>query len=124
MTAPTQTPVNQLSLFEAGRLKPITPVTSDQDLTIEERFEQFHEANPHVAEALARLALRLRRRGRKRFGMKALFEILRYQHALQTDDPNSSFKLNNDFSSRYARLLMDEYAELEDFFETRELKSA
>lgn len=86
--------------------------------TIEERFEAFHAANPHVAETLAQMALELRRRGWKRYGIAALWEVLRFQRAMQTDS-NEPYKLNNDFRALYARLLMQQYPELDGFFEIR-----
>lgn len=84
---------------------------------IEERFQEFHETNPHVYEQLRNLALRLKRRGRTRYGMKGLFEVLRWQHAMETDDPE--FKLNNNYTAHYARLLMEREPELAGFFEIR-----
>ena len=36
----------------------------------------------------------------------------------------TEFKLNNDFTSRYARLIMQQEPDLEDFFEVRVLRSA
>jgi hypothetical protein len=48
-------------------------------------------------------------------------EVVRFHRALETTDPD--FKLNNNYSSRYARILMDEEPELAGFFQTRELKS-
>lgn len=123
MTAPTTyTSVQQPSLFD-GPLQQTRPVSTSGDQTIEEQFKAFHEENPHVAEALAQMALRLKRRGREHFGMKALFETLRFEYALRTDDPNSEFRLNNNYTALYARLLMRQYPELEGFFETRQRRA-
>ena len=69
-------------------------------LPIEGRFEQFHKNNPQVAAALKEMAYGLREKGVKRFGMKALFEVLRYQTALETD--GEPYKLNNNFTAFYA----------------------
>lgn len=52
MTAPTA----QLTLF-GDRLRPTTRVETNREMTIEERFKAFHEANPHVAQALAEMDL-------------------------------------------------------------------
>lgn len=89
--------------------------------SIDDRFYWFHALNPSVYEALKQLALDAKRRGVKRYGMKALFEVLRYSHTLRT--LSDDFKLNNDFTSRYARMLMENEPELKGFFEKRELKS-
>lgn len=117
--------VLQPSLFEEFASLPlaptVTPETRPEDgrLTIEERFRRFHEANPHVYEALERLALGMRRRGAPKWSMKAMFELLRWAYWLMTSDV-SGFKLNNIYTAPYARLLMAERPELAGFFETRE----
>lgn len=89
-----------------------------QGQTIGERFEEFHQANPHVYREIVRRSLRLRRRGVKRFGMKAIFEVMRYDYALQTQ--GDEYKLNNNYTAHYARLVMAEVPELEGLFELRE----
>jgi len=94
----------------------------DRKLSIDEQFKQFHEANPAVYDALRNLALDMRRRGVQHYGTKGLFEVLRWSYSLQTQ--GDEFLLNNNYTSRYARLLMQQEPELAGFFETRELKSA
>ena len=86
-------------------------------LTLEQRFDAFHAANPHVYANLRRLALDAQRKGRT-VGIKMLFEVLRWQYAMQTTD-DSDFKLNNSYTSFYARLLMEREPELQNYFETR-----
>ncbi len=88
---------------------------------LEDRFWEFHEANPDVYRRLRALALQMRRRGVVRYGMAGLFEVLRWEHAMQTSDPEG-FKLNNDYRSFYARLLMEREPELRGFFEVRTLR--
>lgn len=53
-------------------------IPPDPGLSLEERFHQFDQRNPHVYEALRRLALDLANRGRTRIGVKALVEVLRW----------------------------------------------
>lgn len=89
--------------------------------TIQERFEAFHEANPHVLTALVELATSLQERGHARYGIAGLFEVLRYQAALRTE--GDTYKLNNNFRSRYARLIMERVPRLEGFFEIRTLQT-
>lgn len=85
-----------------------------------EAFERFHRENPHVYEQLKRLAFKLKNRGVRRWGCKALYEVLRYEAAVQTSAPAGSYKLNNSFTAYYARLLMEQEPDLAGFFETRE----
>lgn len=91
--------------------------------TIERRFRQYHAAHPEVYRELVQLARQAKAAGRTRMGMKALFEILRWNRMLNGVDPEG-FKLNNIFSSRYTRLICEQEPDLADLFQTRELKSA
>lgn len=102
--------VDQLGLFDR-----IVAINA-HGLTLEQRFAAFHEANPHVYAHLRRLALDARRRGRQ-VGIKMLYEVLRWQYAMQTS--GDDFKLNNSYTSFYARLLMEQEPELAGYFETR-----
>lgn len=92
--------------------------------SIEADFRQFHALNPKVYHSLVKLARDLHERGRRRIGIGMLFEVLRWQHAMSTVDPGSEFKLNNNYRSRYARLIMDQEPDLDEIFETRELTAA
>jgi len=86
--------------------------------TIEERFVSFDAANPHIYNGLKRIALNLRREGRKQYGVKALFERLRWDGSVTTET-GEDYKLSNDFTALYARKLMRECQELRGFFAIR-----
>lgn len=92
-------------------------------VSIDDAFEAFHDANPWVYNSLVHLARELTAAGRTRIGMKMLFEVLRWQWSLRTTDPTVDFKLNNNYTSRYARLIMDHEPDLMGVFETRALTS-
>ena len=47
--------------------------------TLAERFTAYHAANPQVYARLVAMARELRRKGLKRYGIAALWEVLRYQ---------------------------------------------
>lgn len=102
-------------------LQQTTQPKVSKEATIQERFEAFHRENPHVYAALRSLALQMLSNGVRQYGIKGLFEILRWQFALQTN--GEPFKLGNSYTSRYARLLVKNTPELEGFFEFRELRS-
>ena len=87
-------------------------------VTIRAKFEEFHDRNPHVYEALVSLAYQAKSRGRDRIGIKQLFEVLRWDYMLRTE-ADDGFKLNNNYAPHYARLIMDEEPALKDIFETR-----
>jgi len=80
-------------------------------------FRQFHQANPHVYTKLRELALQLKRKGRERYSIVWLFEVVRWHTAINTTDQD--YKLNNNLRPWYARLLMHREPELVDFFRTR-----
>ena len=83
-------------------------------------FERFHAANPHVYQALRTAALHAVARGRK-VGMKAIYERVRWEYAVETRE--EPYKLNNNYTAHYARLLMESVPELHGYFETRNLRS-
>jgi hypothetical protein len=84
-------------------------------------FEQFHTANPWVYRRLKDLALAIKQTGRDHYGMKALFEVLRFEHAMDTTKADG-LKLNNNYTALYARKIGQEVPGLEDFFQYRERK--
>lgn len=94
----------------------------DPPVSIQERFEDFHRAHPEVYEYLVQLTLELWRAGRTHYGIKALWERVRFHFSLE-QDASEDFKLNNNYTSRYVRLMVHEYPEFEGMFETRELKA-
>lgn len=119
VTAPAP-PAESVAPFEA--VMPVAGVLAD-DTRIGQKFAAFHRENPRVYAALRELALAAVRRGKKKIGAKALWERLRWDlwiEARDGDDPE--FKLNNVFTSRYARLLMESEPELAGAFETRVLR--
>ncbi len=67
-------------------------------------FEEFHSNNPHVYERLVGMTSGLLDRGRKRVGIGMLFEVLRWEHHMDTltDEP---FKLNNNYRAYYVRMI-------------------
>ena len=105
------------NLFDAG-LAPVPVVTPQHD-TIGESFEAFHQANPWVMDALVRLARDMRAGGRDVIGIKMLFEVLRWQHARNTIDAHSGFKLDNNYAPHYARRIMADHPDLDGMFHLR-----
>ena len=93
-------------------------------LGIHEKFVEYHEKNPHVLVELMRLADDLWRKGRKRIGLQLLFEVCRYNSMIRADDPNSQFKINNNYAAHYARLMLDQRPDWATFIETREIRTA
>ena len=87
----------------------------------EEAFQAFHAENLHVYRALVELARTAKAQGAAEVGIGMLWEVLRWRLFFETSD--RSFKLNNNYRSRYARLIMAQEEDLRGLFETRELTS-
>lgn len=86
--------------------------------SISKQFEQFHIDNPHVYWIMAMLAREwVKRTGRHKLGTKALFERARWEIAITTSDPD--YKLNNNYTAYYARMLMRFEPDLVDIFNLR-----
>lgn len=83
-----------------------------------ERFEEFHRDNPRVYETLVRLAREwVAAFGRRKLGLAALRERARWEIALSTSDPD--YKINNNYTPYYARLLMLREPDLAGLFDLR-----
>jgi aminoglycoside N3'-acetyltransferase len=93
-------------------------------LTIQQRFELFHAANPWVYSALESVVADLINRGQRKVGIRMAWEVVRWTYARRTTDPTSSFRANDHYHSRYVRLLIDRHPEWADVFELRELRAS
>lgn len=102
-------------------LEPLVEPDYAPGLTIAERFALFHEQNPHVAKALEALAGQWLAR-HERASMKALFERLRWESGLQTH--GEAYRLNNDYTALYARLLIERRPEWAAAFTLRVRKAS
>ncbi|MFI5688624.1 hypothetical protein [Streptomyces sp. NPDC051636] len=90
--------------------------------TLDERFDDFHASNPWVLEALEELTTQWIKAGGGRIGVKALFEQLRWSSPHIAD--GEPFRLNNNFTSRYARLLCARHPEWAGVFQLRSLRTS
>jgi hypothetical protein len=89
--------------------------------TLDERFAQYHAANPHVYAELVRLAREAKAAGRQRVGAKELFEVCRWHLRLKAR--GDEYGLNNSMTSNYARLIQEQEPDLRGMFETRRRRS-
>ncbi len=98
----------------------------DQDVflwetKLDRKFLSYHTANPHVYILFQKYARQMLNAGRKRYSARTIIHRIRWHADLQTSgDP---FKMNNNYTSRYARKLMTDDPSFDGFFELRELKS-
>jgi hypothetical protein len=94
----------------------------DWGRSIQQAFEEFHAAHPEVYEYLVRLAFEAYQRGYRHYGIGALWERMRWHFQIE-QNMDEEFKLNNNYRSRYARKIIAQHPELEDFFELRTLRA-
>jgi hypothetical protein len=90
-------------------------------LQLDAEFDRFIAENPQVYEKFRMICCKLKARGHDRWGAKAIWEVLRYEMALETNAPASGPRLNNNHVSRLARRVLEE-PEFEGFFELRQLR--
>jgi len=96
----------------------------DDDRTIEEAFRDFHARNPGVLRELVAMTRRAKERGRTKIGMGMLFEVLRWNRIVEgLPDETEDFKLNNNYRSRYARMVMHRYPDLDGMFDLRRIRT-
>jgi hypothetical protein len=93
-----------------------------QMTAIEKKFLAYHHQNPEIYDALVKLARQAKRAGKEKIGIKMLWEVMRWNRFLETNDPDR-YKLNNNYPSRYARLIMDQEMDLDGLFDVRKLRS-
>jgi len=91
-------------------------------MTIQERFAEFHCDHPEVYKKLLQLASQAKTTGLTKYGIKAIWELIRWHFQIESG-MGEDFKLNNDYSSRYARLAVQDYPDLRGFFELRRLRT-
>jgi len=86
------------------------------------RFVEFHQANPTIYALFEKFAFELIRAGRKRYGVSAVIERIRWHVGINTTD--DEVKINNDFRAYYARMFAAKNPAHANFFEVRRRKSA
>lgn len=92
------------------------PTDSLFDL-IDSRAVRYDVENPGVWQEFERLALDLIGRGIQHYGAKAVMEVVRYHRTVRSNDPH--FRVNNTFTSYYARKFIRRYPQYRDFFDMR-----
>lgn len=91
--------------------------------SIDQHFREFHDNNPAVYTELVAMARQLRTRGYHTIGVELLVAAYRWNRMMRTTADAFSFKINNNFTSRYARLIMTQEEDLAGFFQTRTLRT-
>lgn len=88
---------------------------------IEKQFQKFHKDNPHILKLILKFIRKVRRTGRETYSINAIFERIRWHVEIETN--GDDFKMNNNYRSRYVRLIERKYPRYRGFFKTRKLSS-
>ena len=89
--------------------------------TIQEKFQMYHVVHPDVYQLFLKYARELKIAGCTQYSSDAILHRIRWHHAVSGGD-NSGFKINNNFSSWYARMaIIDFPSEFIGFFKIRVL---
>ena len=96
---------------------------ANRALQLDAEVDRFISENPHIWRSFKMLAVKIKAKGYDRWGAKSLWEVLRWELAVNSNSKVPGPRLNNNFVSRFARKLMEEEPEdFADFFETRQLR--
>lgn len=87
---------------------------------LDSKFQEFHKNNPHVYDILVRLARQAKKTGKIKMSVVLLVQVARWE-LMFTTKSDDGYKINNSFTSRYARLIMENEEDLDGFFEIRQL---
>lgn len=92
-----------------------------REMTIQERFDAYHKANPHVLVALVRWAREERSKGVGRLSVKRGWEALRADRDFEVTH-GGAFKADNRLTAPFARAMLKAAPELEGMIELRGAK--
>jgi hypothetical protein len=83
-------------------------------------FKEYDQENPHIWELFKKNTLSAIYNGFKRFGSKAIFEVIRYNEAVKTG--SDGFKVNNSYTPDYVDKFEEQYPHFRGFFKKRKRK--
>lgn len=85
------------------------------------RFQAFHKKNQWIWESFKQRAFLAGKRGKKRIAAKMIIENIRWNEEVEKKK-GRKFRINNNYTSMYARSFMYIYPKYSDLFELREVK--
>lgn len=88
---------------------------------IDVEFRAFDRQRPEVFRLFREYAESIRSQGWPRYSSDAILHRIRWHH--QVEKGERDFKLNDHYTSRYARLLMEIDPSFRGFFELRRLRA-
>ena len=89
--------------------------------TIEQAFKEFDKENPAVYDQFKIYFNMLKEKGVKKTSSKMILNRIRFEVYMETT--GKPYRINDCFTSHYARKFVKEYPHFKDFFEFRKLKA-
>lgn len=86
-----------------------------------ERFLDFHNENPQVAQMIVSELHRAIIANIKKVSIKTIIGKIRWDMTISTHS-HDGFKINDAYTSLYARLILEDYPHFKSLFECREVK--
>ena len=90
--------------------------------TIQEAFENYHHDNPKVYEFFKKYSFLAIERDYKKYSAKQILGRARWHLEFEAKG-DCEYKINDAFTSRYARLFASDFPEHADFFNYRHIRS-
>ena len=90
--------------------------------TIQEDFEKFHNDNPGVYKEFENQVFQAKSKGKKKISSKTVIGFIRWEYFLRTESKDE-FKINDAYTSRYARLYLSKHPQDQEIFNLRNLRS-
>jgi len=84
------------------------------------KFPKYHSENPQIYEAFKKYAKKAIEKGDKRLSADYIFHVIRWESPIGSDEKD--FKVNNNYTSFYSRMFMNEYPEFKGIFNLRKSK--
>jgi hypothetical protein len=92
--------------------------------TIDQSFEQYHKDNPEIYRLFIGFALDWLKKGARKISSKQIIGRIRWECEVDTKGEEAKdFKCSDAYTSRYARLFVNDYPEYQERFEFRQLRS-
>ena len=98
-------------------------------MTVQDNFNAFHTANPHVYSLYKHFAYEAFSKGAKRISSKLIIERIRWETTIGTTGAGWSvakgkkFLIDNRFTAWYARKFIEDFPRLSDRLETRSIRT-
>ena len=89
--------------------------------TIQEKFEEFDKENPIVYSLFKQQVLKAISKRKTKISAKTVLGFIRWEIQFQTT--GDVYKINDSFTSRYARKFTEEFDKYKDIFYFRKLRS-